>query len=36
MRVSGHKPVPLDETWSFALGKGTFKQILAQIKQIIE
>lgn len=32
VRVSDHKPVPLDQTWNTPKGSGPFKQIIAQIQ----
>ncbi len=34
VRVSGHKPVPFDETWDTPKGSGPFKQIMAQIQEV--
>lgn len=36
MRVSGHKPVPFEQTWNTPEGSGPFKQIMAQIAQFDE
>lgn len=33
VRVSGHDPVPLADTWNTPKGSGPFKQIVAQIQE---
>ncbi len=33
VRVSGHKPVPFEQTWDTPKGRGPFKQIMALIQE---
>lgn len=34
VRVSGHNPVPFEQTWDTPKGSGPFKQIMAQIQEV--
>lgn len=34
VRVSGHEPVPFEQTWDTPKGRGPFKQIMALIQEL--